>query len=101
MHLSVDLLPAAANNCPSRNAIGAVSALQAAQITRKVYVSGYDNTDVVRRMLKDGSVLATADHFPAKQGIFGVDIALKAVVERRKQADLTRFFETPVQLVGK
>lgn len=82
-------------------AIGAVSALQAAQITRKVYVSGYDNTDVVRRMLKDGSVLATADHFPAKQGIFGVDIALKAVVERRKQADLTRFFETPVQLVGK
>lgn len=82
-------------------AIGAVSALYTAHVLGKVYVSGYDNTDAVRQMLKDGSVLATADHFPAKQGVFGVDIALKAVVGRRKQADLTRFFETPVQLVTK
>jgi ribose transport system substrate-binding protein len=82
-------------------AIGAVMAIQAAQLSGKVYVSGYDNIAPIKSMLRDGSVLATADHFPAKQGVFGVDLALKAVAERKKQADLPRFFETPVQLITK
>ena len=80
-------------------AVGAVKAVEAAHLKGRVYVSGYDNIAPVRQMLKDGTVLATADHFPARQGVFGIDFALKAVAERKKQDELTAFFETPVQLI--
>ncbi|WP_168787572.1 substrate-binding domain-containing protein [Paraburkholderia aromaticivorans] len=80
-------------------AIGAAKAVEAAGLKGRVYVSGYDNIAPVRQMLRDGAVLATADHFPAKQGVFGIDFALKAVAGRKKQDELSAFFETPVQLV--
>ncbi|WP_321808163.1 sugar ABC transporter substrate-binding protein [Burkholderia sp. BCC1993] len=82
-------------------AIGAVSAVRAAGKQGKVFVVGYDNINAIRPMLKDGRVLATADQYAAKQAVFGIDTALKAIAEHRKQADMSGVVETPVDLVTK
>lgn len=82
-------------------AIGAVSAVRAAGKQGKVYVVGYDNIDAIKPMLKDGRVLATADQFAAKQAVFGIDTALKALKEHKKQSELSGIVETPVVLVTK
>ncbi|WP_118182755.1 sugar ABC transporter substrate-binding protein [Paraburkholderia phosphatilytica] len=82
-------------------AIGAVSAVRAAGKAGKVYVVGYDDIDAIKPMLKDGRVLATANQYAAKQAVFGIDTALKALSEHRKQSDLAGVVETPVDLVTK
>ncbi|ADG15745.1 ribose transport system substrate-binding protein [Paraburkholderia atlantica] len=82
-------------------AIGAVSAVRAAGKQGKVLVVGYDNINAIHPMLKDGRVLATADQFAAKQAVFGIDTALKALSENRKQSELSGVVETPVVLVTK
>jgi ribose transport system substrate-binding protein len=82
-------------------AIGAVSAVRAAGKQGKVYVVGYDNIDAIKPMLQDGRVLATADQYAAKQAVFGIDTALKAIKEHKKQSELSGVVETPVVLVTK
>ncbi|WP_186064118.1 sugar ABC transporter substrate-binding protein [Burkholderia gladioli] len=82
-------------------AIGAVSAVRAAGKAGKVYVVGYDNINAIKPMLQDGRVLATADQYAAKQAVFGIDTALKAIAEHKKQAELSGTVETPVDLVVK
>ncbi len=82
-------------------AIGAVSAVRAAGKQGKVYVVGYDNIGAIKPMLKDGRVLATADQYAAKQAVFGIDVALKAIQEHKKQSELSQVVETPVDLVTK
>ena len=82
-------------------AIGAVSAVRAAGKQGKVYVVGYDDIDAIKPMLKDGRVLATANQYAAKQAVFGIDTALKAIDEHKKQSDLSQVVETPVDLVTK
>jgi ribose transport system substrate-binding protein len=82
-------------------AIGAVSAVRAAGKEGKVYVVGYDNIDALKPMLRSGRVLATADQYAAKQAVFGIDVALKALEERKKQSELSQIVETPVDLVTK
>ncbi|NDV72930.1 sugar ABC transporter substrate-binding protein [Burkholderia cenocepacia] len=82
-------------------AIGAVSAVRAAGKQGKVLVVGYDNINAIKPMLKDGRVLATADQYAAKQAVFGIDTALKAIAGHRKQADMSGVVETPVDLVTK
>jgi ribose transport system substrate-binding protein len=39
------------------------------------------------------------NQFADRQAVFGVDVALKAVTEQRKQGELSRVIETPLQLV--
>ncbi|MEA3121730.1 MAG: ribose transport system substrate-binding protein [Paraburkholderia sp.] len=82
-------------------AIGAVSAVRAAGKQGRVYVVGYDNIGAIKPMLRDGRVLATADQYAARQAVFGIDVALKAISEHKKQAELSRVEETPVDLVTK
>jgi ribose transport system substrate-binding protein len=82
-------------------AIGAVSAVRAAGKQGKVLVVGYDNINAIRPMLKDGRVLATADQYAAKQAVFGIDTALKALSEHKNQSQLSGVVETPVTLVTK
>jgi ribose transport system substrate-binding protein len=82
-------------------AIGAVSAVRAAGKQGKVYVVGYDNITAIKPMLKDGRVLATADQFAARQAVFGIDTALKALSEHKKQSEMSQVVETPVELVTK
>ncbi|MEA3117015.1 MAG: ribose transport system substrate-binding protein [Paraburkholderia sp.] len=82
-------------------AIGAVSAVRAAGKQGRVYVVGYDNIGAIKPMLRDGRVLATADQYAARQAVFGIEVALKAISEHKKQAELSPVRETPVDLVTK
>jgi ribose transport system substrate-binding protein len=52
-------------------------------------------------MLADGRVLATVDQFAAKQAVFGIDTALKAIHGHKKQSELASVVETPVELIVK
>ena len=80
-------------------AIGAVSAVRAAGKAGKIQVVGYDDINAIKPMLDDGRVLATADQYAAKQAVFGIDTALKALAEHKKQSELSGVVETPVDLV--
>ncbi|MFT6589873.1 MAG: ribose transport system substrate-binding protein [Rhodoferax sp.] len=82
-------------------ALGAVAAIRAAGKTGKVQVMGYDNIRAIKPMLADGRILATADQFGAKQAVFGIEIALKALAEKKKQADMPASIQTEVVLVTK
>ena len=82
-------------------AIGAVSAIKAAGKTGKVLVVGYDNINAIKPMLADGRVLATADQFGSQQAVFGIETVLKALAQKKKQADLGGVIETKVELVAK
>ncbi|MFM0198400.1 substrate-binding domain-containing protein [Paraburkholderia fungorum] len=80
-------------------AMGAVDAVRDAGRTGGVYVTGYNDSDAIKPLLADGRVLATMNQFAERQAVFGVDVALKAVTEQRKQSELSRVIETPLQLV--
>jgi ribose transport system substrate-binding protein len=82
-------------------ALGAVAAIRAAGRAGKVAVVGYDNIAAIKPMLADGRVLATVDQFAAKQAVFGIDTALKAIRGHKKQSELSSLVETPVELVVK
>ena len=82
-------------------ALGAVAAVRAAGKAGKVQVVGYDNINAIKPMLADGRVLATADQYAAKQAVFGIDTALKALSAHQKQSQLSSVVETPVVLVTK
>ena len=82
-------------------ALGVVAAVKASGRTGKVQVVGYDNIAAIKPMLKDGRVLATADQYAAKQAVFGIEIALKALAEKKKQNDMPPEVKTDVALVTK
>ena len=82
-------------------ALGAVAAIKTAGKTGKVLVVGYDNIGAIKPMLADGRVLATVDQFGAKQAVFGIDTALKALKEKKAQKDLQPVVETEVRLITK
>ncbi|MCE4546232.1 MULTISPECIES: substrate-binding domain-containing protein [Caballeronia] len=88
--------------CANDNiAIGAIDAVRIAGKSGRVLVTGYNNIDAVQPMLDDGRLLATVEQFGARQAVFGLDVAVKALVEKRRQRDLSPYMETPVQLVTK
>lgn len=82
-------------------ALGAVAAVKAAGKTGKVQVVGYDNIAAIKPMLADGRVLATADQFAAKQAVFGIELAQKALAAKTPQAQLPAAVKTDVVLVTK
>lgn len=82
-------------------ALGAVAAVKAAGKAGKVQVVGYDNIGAIKPMLADGRVLATADQFAAKQAVFGIETALKALADKTPQASMPAAIKTDVVLVTK
>ena len=78
-----------------------VAAVKAAGKTGKVLVVGYDNIGAIKPMLKDGRVLATADQFAARQAVFGIETALKAIADKKKQSEMPAEVKTDVILVTK
>ncbi|MEW9581908.1 substrate-binding domain-containing protein [Paraburkholderia sp. DGU8] len=80
-------------------AMGAVDAIRDAGRSGAVYVTGYNAIDAIKPLLADGRVLATVNQFADRQAVFGIDVALKALTERRKQRDLSKVIETPLELV--
>ncbi|KMZ11285.1 Ribose ABC transport system, periplasmic ribose-binding protein RbsB [Candidatus Burkholderia humilis] len=88
--------------CANDNLVmGAIDAIRIAGKKGRVLVTGYNNIDAVQPMLQDGRLLATVEQFGARQAVFGVDVAVKALLEHRRQRGLSPFMETPVQVVGK
>lgn len=80
-------------------AMGAVDAVRDAGRSGGVYVTGYNAIDAIKPLLADGRMLASMNQFADRQAIFGMDVALKAVTEQRKQSELSKVIETPLQLV--
>ncbi|NPT55593.1 substrate-binding domain-containing protein [Paraburkholderia elongata] len=80
-------------------AMGAVDAVRDAGRTGGVYITGYNDIDAIKPLLADGRVLATMNQFADRQAVFGLDVALNAVTEQRKQSELSPVIETPLQLV--
>jgi ribose transport system substrate-binding protein len=66
-----------------------------------VLITGFNASDAIKPMIKDGRVLASLDQFAQKQAVYGLDVALQACVEHRGQDDLPDYIETPVTLVTK
>ena len=86
--------------CANDNmATGAVDAVRNAHRTGSVYITGYNNDAAITPLLDTGRILATVDQFAARQAVFGVDVALKALDEMTRQQDLSPYIETPLQLV--
>ena len=63
----------------------------------KALLAGND----IKPMLADGRVLATADQFAAKQAVFGIETALKAIADKKKQSEMPAEVKTDVVLVTK
>ena len=80
---------------------GDVAAVKAAGKTGKVQVVGYDNIGAIKPMLADGRVLATADQYAAKQAVFGIELAQKALAAKTPQNQLPATVKTDVVLVTK
>ncbi|MBB5018684.1 ribose transport system substrate-binding protein [Chitinivorax tropicus] len=82
-------------------ALGAVAAVKSAGKTDKVKIVGYDNISAVKPMLANGRIVATADQYAAKQAVFGIETALKALADKTPQQSLPASVQTAVDLVTK
>ena len=80
-------------------ALGAVAALKSAGKTGRVKVIGYDNIPAVKPLLADGRMSATVDQFADRQAVFGIEVALKALSERKAQNALPGVSQTEVKLI--
>jgi ribose transport system substrate-binding protein len=76
--------------CANDNmALGAVSAIKAADKTGKVLVVGFDNISAIRPLLEKGEVVATADQHADQLAVFGIEAALKILKGEAPPADQT------------
>jgi ribose transport system substrate-binding protein len=82
-------------------AIGAVQAVDQSGLKGKVMVAGYDNIPAMHALIAEGSIVATADQYPAKQAEYALDLALKALRAGTRQADMPTIVQTPVLLVNR
>jgi ribose transport system substrate-binding protein len=76
-------------------ALGVVKALDAAGLSGKVQVVGFDNIPAIQKLVKEGKVLATIDQF-------GPDMAancIKTGFRMKKGEQLKGWMKTPVKLV--
>jgi ribose transport system substrate-binding protein len=76
-------------------ALGAVTALKAAQKLQQVTVVGFDNISAVQELIKKGEVLCTVDQHADKIAVFGIEYALEILKTKAAPADK----ETPVDLI--
>jgi ribose transport system substrate-binding protein len=76
-------------------ALGAVSAVRAANKGDQILVVGFDNISAVQKLLKEGKVLCTVDQHADKLAVFGIEYALEILKTKATPADK----ETPVDLI--
>jgi ribose transport system substrate-binding protein len=82
--------------CSNDNmALGAVTALKAAQKLQQVAVVGYDSIGAVQELIKKGEVLCTVDQHGDKIAAYGIEYALEILKTKAPPADK----ETPVDLI--
>jgi ribose transport system substrate-binding protein len=84
--------------CANDNmALGAVSAVESAGKTGKVFIAGFDNISAIHPLIQKGTVVATADQHGDQLAVFGIEAALKILKGQAAPADQT----TPVDLITK
>lgn len=76
-------------------ALGALQALSLRELTGKVWVAGYDNTEEARNELRNGRMHATIEQHPELMGRFGVALARRAMLGEKIPA----YQETPLDLI--
>jgi len=75
--------------------LGAVKAIEAAGLTGKVEVVGFDNIPAVQDLIKQGKVLATVDQFGPEMAKNAIEVGLRVLNGEK----LTGWIKTPVSLV--
>lgn len=78
-------------------ALGAVSAVKAANKAGQIKVVGFDNITAIQQLMKEGVVLFTADQHADQLAVYGIEYALHALSNRAGISDK----ETPVDLISK
>lgn len=78
-------------------ALGAVAAVRQAGKEGQVKVVGFDNISAARDMIKNGSMLATADQFGDQLAVFGIEYALQVLNSGETPEDR----KTEVKLITK
>jgi len=82
--------------CANDNmALGAVTALKAANKLAQVTVIGFDNIKAVQELMKKGEILCTVDQHADQIAVFGIEYALEILKTKAAPADK----ETPVDLI--
>jgi ribose transport system substrate-binding protein len=77
-------------------ALGAVAAVKSAGKTGQVAIVGFDNIPAVRKLVREGKVLATADQHGDQLAVFGIETALKILDHSNATPEDV---ETPVDLI--
>jgi len=75
--------------------LGAVKAIEAAGLTGKVEVVGFDNIPAVQDLIKQGKVLATVDQFGPDMAKNAIEVGLRVLNGEK----LSGWIKTPVKLV--
>lgn len=82
--------------CANDNmALGAVAALKAAGKADDVLVVGFDNLSDVRKLIREGKMLATVDQHGDQLAVFGIEYALEILRTKQVPGDK----KTPVDLI--
>ena len=82
--------------CANDNmALGAVAALTQAGKMDQVTVIGFDNISAVQDLIRQGTVLATADQHAGLLAVYGIEYALEAIESGAELEDRN----TPVDLI--
>ena len=82
--------------CSNDNmAIGAVAAIRQAGKTGTIKVVGFDNIGATHDLLKNGSMLATAEQHGDKLAVYGIEYALQILRDGNIPADK----KTPVEII--
>lgn len=76
-------------------ALGVVQAIDAAGMTGKIQVIGFDNDAAIQPLIKQGKVLATIDQFGKDMASFGIDAAMDAI----GGTAITGWKKTPIKLI--
>ena len=76
-------------------ALGALAAINQAGKAGEIAVVGFDNISAMGELLRDGSVLATADQHADLLAVYGIEYALQALATGAELIDRA----TPVDLV--
>ncbi len=76
-------------------ALGAIAAATQAGRIDELKIVGFDNISAVQQLIKDGTVLATADQHADLLAVYGIEYALEAIATGTEPDDRS----TPVDLV--
>ncbi len=77
-------------------ALGALAAVKAANKSDQVLVVGFDNISAARQAIDEGKMLATADQHGDQLAVFGIEFALKLLMDKNLKVEDR---ETPVDLI--